>query len=207
MAWRAIRAMCQVEQLAENGHKAFTGWSPKTVIVRITVRDKPYTAVGRARRRDAGIVATAPLVSVELFRGKIPMHTLNGTTGGTRVPFIHSTELEKTGLNLVRRSIVLSKTTSISGPAVLLQRVGLPASTKIQTYFRSAPVALSDCIIAIRCKTRTETQMVKSRLLRNWGQLERSYGGTCARYITLNSLREVLATIGLVERNNSNGNA
>jgi hypothetical protein len=196
-AWAAIRSMFRVEHLAQNGHKTFSGWSPKTAIVKIsrgrhTPASHVLRATGKLKRRVDGI-------SFQLFRGKIPMHTLNGNTKGTAIPLIHSTELGKPSVDLTRRSFDVTKTNSICGPAVLIQRVGLPDPKKIQLYLKPTPIALSDCIIAIRCKSTGEAETVKDRLLFNWQTLEGRYGGTCARYITLTSLRDFLLTLGFRE--------
>jgi len=203
IAWKAIRSMFSIEKLAENDHQAFSGWSPKTVIVRITRRRRRFSKNGGVIRQQKPSGSNVAQIPVVLFRGKIPMYTLNGATESSRIPLIHSTELQKDGLDLDRRTFGLSKTKSICGPAVLIQRVGLPNPAKIQTYLRAAPVALSDCIVAIRCKSISEAKTVKDRLLANWKWVEASYGGTCARYITLNSLRALLPTLGLTESNNS----
>lgn len=196
-AWAAIRSMFRVEHLAQNGHKTFSGWSPKTAIVRISRgRLAPASGVSGATRK---LKRRADGISFQLFRGKISMHTLNGNTKGTAIPLIHSTELGKTSVDLMRRSFDVTKTKSICGPAVLIQRVGLPDPTKIQLYLKPTPIALSDCIIAIRCKSAGEAETMKNRLVLNWQSLEERYGGTCARYITLNSLRDFLLMLGFRE--------
>ena len=198
-AWTAIRSMFRVEHLAQNGHKTFSGWSPKTAIVRISRISKRTTALDASSTTRKLKGSRADGISVNLFRGKISMHTLNGNTERNIIPLIHSTELRKTGVDLNQRSFHLTKTKSICGPAVLIQRVGLPDPKKIQLYLESTPVALSDCIIAIRCRSIGEAKTVKDRLLANWQRLEERYGGTCARYITLNSLRDFLLTLGFKE--------
>lgn len=192
-AWHAIRRVCHVDNLARNGHKTFTGWSPKTVIVRITPRRRARVFA------KSGVNGENPKgTPVQLFRGKISMHTLNGNGQGDSVPLVHSTEMEKSGLNLQRRSVLANGAKTIVGPCVLIQRVGLPHPSKIQAYTNRQPIALSDCLIAVKCGRVSDAEQVKARLLEHWREVEQCYGGTCARYITLRSLQGMLRRLGFV---------
>lgn len=206
LAWEAIRKVCRIEAVGENGDRTFSGWSPKTVIVRLTILPVGH----KTRRKDTSINGSPNArrrnIAVTIYRGKISMHTLNGYKARKRVPLIHSTEMEKTGLNLSRRYVSI-KLKSISGPAVLVQRVGRPDVNKILPYLTKQPIALSDCVIGIKCKTVDDAQVIKSALVKNWEKLEQKYTGTCARYITLDSLCELLEGFGFkaaIDRNKSN---
>jgi hypothetical protein len=195
-AWEAIRKVCHVKVVGENGHRTFSGWSPKTVIVRLKMRP----ARNRARRRsniasNNGHLTMRRRISVSVFRGKISMPDLNGNKAKRTVPLVHSTELEKSGVNLSRRRVD-AKLKSVRGPAVLLQRVGRPDVGKILPYFEEKPIVLSDCVIALKCGTTDEARVVKTTMVKNWEKIERAYGGTCARYITVDSLCDLLNSFG-----------
>jgi hypothetical protein len=205
-AWEAIRKVCRVEEVGRNGHRTFSGWSPKTVIVRLEMLPAGNKTKRKKDSRNNGHKARRRNIAVSLYRGKISMHTLNGNKTRKRVPLIHSTELEKTGLNLLRRHVSV-KLKSIVGPAVLMQRVGRPNVNKILLYFNKQPIALSDCVIGIKCKTFDEAQVIKATLVRNWKKIEQKYVGTCASYITLDSLCELLHSFGFeatVDQSKSN---
>jgi hypothetical protein len=119
------------------------------------------------------------------------MHTVKPTSSAGSKVLIHSTELSEDGLDLSRRQIN-SQSDGVCGPAVLLPRVGQPNKRKIVLYRGKSKVILSDCVIALKCRTYEEASKVRSTILDNWVAIERAYGGTCARYITLNSLTEFL---------------
>lgn len=195
-AWEAIRKVCRIEEVGENGHRTFTGWSPKTVIVRLTMQIAGNKSKRKKVSSNNGHSAKRRNITVSIFRGKISMNTLNGTKANKTVPLVHSTELGKTGLNLSSRKVD-AKLKSISGPAVLIQRVGRPDVNKILPYFDEKPIALSDCVIGLKCETSSHAQIIKSIFVKNWERIERKYGGTCARYITINSLCELLRSFGV----------
>jgi hypothetical protein len=195
-AWEAVRKMCHVKVVGKNGHKTFSGCSPKTVIVRLKMRPVGSTA----RRRSStvinnGHIARRRKIAVCIFRGKLSMHELNGNKAKQTLPLIHSTELEKTGVNLLRRQVD-AKLKSVRGPAVLIHRVGLPDVNKILPYLDQNPIVLSDCVIALKCGTADEARVVKTAMVKNWEKIEQRYGGTCARYITVDSLHELLNSFG-----------
>jgi len=194
-AWEAIREVCRVEEVGENGHRTFVGWSPKTVIVRLTVQPTGSKSKRKIVSSNNGHMEGRRNITVSIFRGKISMNTLNGSKAKKTVPLVHSTELKKTGVNLTSRKVG-AKLKSISGPAVLIQRVGRPEVNKILPYFDEKPIALSDCVIGLQCETASHAQIVKSTLVENWQKIEQKYGGTCARYITINSLCELLRGFG-----------
>lgn len=196
-AWQAIREICRVEVLVQHGHKIFGGWTPKTSIVRITKRIRRIKPKSEQRSKLGFKLPSSPVVT--LFRGRIPMHTLNGNKVNRPVPLIHTTELGQAGVDLSRRFLDESQTTNrtVSGPSVLLQRVGLPDVRKIQIYLRKDRIALSDCVVALQCKSVQEAIKVKESLLKRWDLLESNYGGTCAKYITLKRLEDVLMTLGI----------
>lgn len=195
-AWEAVRKICHVKVVGKNGHRTFFGWSPKTVIVRLKMRP----AGNKSRRRinisrNNGHQVRRPKIAVSVFRGKISMPELNGNKAKETAPLVHSTELEKNGVNLSRRRVD-AKLKSICGPAVLIQRVGRPDVSKILPYFDETPIILSDCVIALKCGTLDEARVVKTTMVENWEKIERMYGGTCARYITVDSLCELLHSFG-----------
>lgn len=206
-AWEAVRKICHVKVVAKNGHKTFSGWSPKTVIVRLKMRPAGNAARRRINTiRNNGHRARRRKIAVSIFRGKISMPDLNGNKTKRTVPLVHSTELEKDGVNLLRRQVDATLK-SVRGPAVLIQRVGRPEVSKILTYFDEEPIVISDCVIALKCGTADKARVVKNSMVKNWETIERMYGGTCARYITVDSLCELLSRLGFeitVEKDTAN---
>jgi hypothetical protein len=206
-AWEAVRKICHVKVVGKNGHKTFSGWSPKTVIVKLKMLPAGNTVRRRSSTfRNNGNSVRRRKIAVSIFRGKLSMHEVNGNKAKQTVPLIHSTELEKDGVNLLRRQVD-AMLKSVRGPAVLVQRVGRPEVSKILPYLNERPIVLSDCVIALKCVTANEARVVKTAMVKNWEAIEVRYGGTCARYITVDSLRELLNGFGFeatVEKDTAN---
>lgn len=192
-AWALLREIGQVDILGENGHNTFPGCSPRTVVVRFTNRSsaEPSDSPSRLERDVSG----ASGITVEVMRGRVSMHELNGNHAEIMRPFVHSTELEVGGVNLTRRKAD-GRYMSISGPSVLLPRVGRPNKLKIHTYEGRRRIVISDCIIALKCKTRGEAEVVRTSLLENWSEVERHYIGTGARHLTVRTISHFLAGFG-----------
>lgn len=123
------------------------------------------------------------------------MNAINNESSNNGYPFIHSTELNKNSLNLSRRRINY-KYFGINGPAVLLPRVGNPNKSKVSVYKSQDTIVLSDCVIALQCKTVRDAKMTQKFLIEHWSIIEKNYIGTCARYITINSLSNILNSFG-----------
>lgn len=192
-AWALLRGLGQVDILGENGHNTFPGCSPRTVVVRFTNRSSAEPSVLPSIVEYA--VSEASGITVEVVRGSVSMHKLNGNHVEIMRPLVHSTELEEGGVNLTRRKANGSYR-SISGPSVLLPRVGRPNKLKIHTYEGRRRIVISDCVIALKCKTREEAGVVRTALLENWGEVERHYIGTGARHLTVRTISHVLAGFG-----------
>ena len=192
-AWTLLREIGQVDVLAENGHDTFPGFSPRTVIVRFTngPSDVPAGPPAESDKR----VMTSPGIPVEVMRGRVSMNTLNGNHSEVMRPLVHSTELEEGGVNLTRR-MVDGAYRSVSGPSVLLPRVGRPSKLKIHTYEGRGSIVISDCVIALKCRTAAEAEVVRRTLLENWDEIERHYAGTGARHLTVRTLSRLLMGFG-----------
>lgn len=120
---------------------------------------------------------------------------MNGDTGPGTFPFIHSTNL-KDGTVVLRGTRRAIHKKLMRGPAVLLPRVGQPQLKKIAVYSLRNPVVLSDCVVAISCENTAQAKKVRSVLSGGWAKVRGHYGGTCAPYITLASVRAVLEEFG-----------
>ena len=153
IAWKTLNSIGISEVLDSNNRNTFSGCFPRTVVVRFTKIPITKKRAKTDREPLSGIVANHVAskkvgLRVKIFRGKVQMHDASVDAAIKKRPFVHSTELEQTGLNLSRRRID-AQLKGIRGPAVLLPRVGLPNKFKILTYLRKRPIVLSDCVIAL----------------------------------------------------------
>jgi len=190
-AWQLIHRFCEHQILARNGYKTFRGCSPKTIIVRLKLRRKPKVS--------AQIINRPPTKRLSIFvtleRGKVDMTSLNDDYNCQSIPLVHTTELNSNKVNLKERRVIPVQAT-LSQEAVLLPRVGRPSRAKVCLHLETFPVALSSCVIAIKCRNKRDAKIVYNNLLYNWGALEENYGGTCAPYLTLDRLRLLLIRFG-----------
>ena len=56
---------------------------------------------------------------------------------------------------------------------------------------------LSDCVITVQAQRRSDLESLRDWLSSNWPMLEAQYVGSCARYITVLRLRDLLAKAAL----------
>lgn len=195
LAWKTLCEIGQTDILDTNGHKTFSGCFAKTVIVRFTASvskslhyKKPTPSYGLQ-------AINAFYSCVKIIRGKVQMHSFVWETSKQWLPLVHTTELQKDGVNLLNRRINVRQQ-GICGPVVLIPRVGKPSKFKILLYKGKRPIVLSDCVIALKPKTVSDAQKIQSVLLNHWSTVEKYYGGTCANYININDLSQLLTNLG-----------
>ena len=137
--------------------------------------------------------ATWPRIRV--LRGTMQTHEVptNGVLG--RIPLVHSTELQDYKLQVAQRE-VHSGIRSLSGPAVLLHRVGRPRQDKIAYVPQGPPFAITDCVVALLCPNERECLRLHSSLTEQFGLLKRNYIGSGAPYITIKRIQRILHTLG-----------
>jgi len=202
-AWNLISQFCKFEVLARNGHNIFRGFSPKTIIIRLCLRDKPIAPAAEKKPRRT---KTLPIV-VSVERGKVDMSSLNGNHYRKTVPLIHTTELKRNHADLTKRRTTVAKAT-LADHAVLLPRVGRPNKSKLCLHTNKLPVALSTCVIAIKCDNSNDAEIVHRDLLSKWKALERTYAGTCASYVTISHVQKLLSRFGFqIQNGHPNGNS
>ena len=126
--------------------------------------------------------AMQPIVRV--LRGTLQTHKLPTTGVGGSIPLVHSTELQCYKLQAGQREVP-SGTRSLSGPAILLHRVGLPRQDKIAYVPRGPSFAITDCVVALLCPDEEECLRLHRSLAEQFGLLERNYIGSGAPYITI----------------------
>ncbi|WP_022678027.1 N-6 DNA methylase [Novosphingobium sp. B-7] len=183
----AMRAWGHIEQIGDVWRTAFKSHAVAVTVLRIT-RAKP-------KRKTIGtpsLVSLRPF-AVEMTRGSLSVHEQVATDTGPR--FIHTTDLQRNCL-LPSDRRVSSAHRTISGPAVLIPRVGRPSSDKI-VLLASGEAVLSDCVIALQTSPVGSEQALANLLVENWESLKTAYGGSWAPYTTLKRLTEALLRFGI----------
>lgn len=189
--WEMLKRIARCEIVAEYPRGVFAGCTARTVVVRVAFRE-----AGNPGKDRPACHWKASGVAVRIIRGSVQMHTASWTDSTDALHLIHSTELGAS--SRVRHRRVRNRGRVLKGPAVLLARVGKPDLKKLTLYVTRKRVLLSDCVLALQCRTKEEAKTVYDVARKRWHILERAYGGTCARYITLRGLAEALKAIGIV---------
>ena len=173
----------------------FPGCTVRTVSVRF-VCDLSGPSLLANRRPNA-----REKFEVSLTRGTTPVHTASTRAPGL-VPLIHTTDLINNGVMEARLGVQHTPRL-VHPPAVLIPRVGKPDSRKVAVYLDDTPSAISDCIIAINCRSTAEALHVLNAVVREWEKFALAYHGTCAPYLTIADLIQSLAGLGISARSAS----
>lgn len=87
----------------------------------------------------------------------------------------------------------------VFGPGVFLPRVGTPSRDKICIISPGCSYVLSDCVIAVLCKSLSSSRRLRQLILNHWGEYLEMYAGTGAQYTTLKRLSSFLDRVGRCE--------
>jgi len=131
--------------------------------------------------------------SVKVLRGTFPVHSYSRRLGS--FPLVHTTEL-KNGEIVGEKARVINWSRSVSGRSLLLPRVGKPDRRKLVLKSTSDCIVISDCIYALATSPCGFEVKLFDKIFESWGHLEDLYYGSCAPYLTLESLKHFLASLG-----------
>lgn len=124
---------------------------------------------------------------VSIVRGQLSMNDLIIDNNSNKY-VVHSTNLRNNKIENISKK-VSNNNSSISGPGVLIHRVGKPIKSKICVIKKDEHYILSDCVILIKTINDAEAGKLKEYIDKNWDIFEKLYKGTGAKYITLNKLK------------------
>jgi type I restriction-modification system DNA methylase subunit len=134
----------------------------------------------------------------DLQRGKVTVNASSKLKGRKSINFIHTTDISQHLINYKNLQLIAAdKDTAINGPVIILPRVGRPRVDKVTIYNSKAAMVLSDCLFSIKFHSEIDAVIAYNRIIDNWNNLSNLYTGTCARYITLNKLKNFLSSVGI----------
>lgn len=184
--WNWIKQRYHVDIVRRYPYTVFPGYRVRCALIRLSKR----TTIQKDRSKlPPATKATEP----SLVRGTIQMHLARRSNSQLRLPLVHTTNL-KEGRILLSKFFVKRPRTYISGPAILMPRVGKPDAGKFALLCKNSTIAISDCVIAIKPK-RNSVRPLYQTLRANWEKVRKSYVGSCAPYITLARLKSVLSDL------------
>jgi hypothetical protein len=194
--WSALEKKHNLSILEEPKNKYFKSCDPNVILVSVNdfSQISKYKTITRISLEFKGL---------SIFRGKVSMDQINNNGG--QYYLVHSTNINNNKIDDL--AIKIDKPHSeISGPAVLLPRVGKPNPLKTCIITKEENYILSDCIIAIKTKSIKEAIILHRYILDNWETIEDMYSGTGARYITINKIKQFL-NLDILELNYQNSKA
>jgi len=189
-AWAALREIASVEVISEFGRNAFRGGFAQSSLVKIELSKACASEVTLARE-------VLPCVfSLRVARGATPVHLAELCTHEDCPSFVHTTDLSGATVSVPERRIC-NPSWTVTGPAVLIPRVGRPRRDKISLYQGNEELALSDCVVGLVCQSTESAESVRELLDADWPLFAAMYRGSCAPYLTMRALAEFLAHRGV----------
>lgn len=189
-AWQHLRHKYSVTLLNSYTAGVFPGSAASIALVRLSPHQSQLgrtTPIPRA-------TSSHPRLRVYIIRGSCPSHC--GADDERCPTLVHYTDIQ-------RGSIVLNgrrghgNRRSVTGPAIVIPRVGRFTTGKIGILKSQQPVMLSDCVIAIKPLSSEQTSILRDRLIQHFALLSRQYVGTGAPFITVGRLENALEAMGV----------
>lgn len=197
-ARRFLSAQYTLEELGRVNEGSFAGCAVQVSYVRVSRRATPDQANETPSKTTAEFGRAVRLGDhVTIVRGSLQMHEIGRSVARGAHQLVHTTEL-RGGLVLRGPFTVTTERSTISGPAVLMPRVGRPSLEKVCLLGARETVAISACVIALKGVDEASTKRLHRMLRRHWLVVEAAYMGTCAPYVTLDRLLGVLQRLGFV---------
>ena len=188
-AWETLYSMGTVEIVGYPDRGTFPRTALRSLLLRFTMG--PSTVRRSISRNDEATQGKRSIIS--LVRGTVQMHRARITNEG--MPLVHTTDLSKGQLRSELRKTRVSGR-SCCGTVVLVPRVGRPMLSKIVRVNLPHDLLLSDCVIALECNSENDAVDVQKVIGDRWNEFEESYGGSCAPYISMKALQNVLERFG-----------
>jgi hypothetical protein len=171
-------------------HRAYA----KTTLVTFIRNSRQHLLQAATPPTTSLVAAKGPCRCLRVHRGRLPMHTAPSLSTPTGLPLIHTNQLRNG--QLCPPTTHVTGTHALTGPAVLLPRVGRPDNSKIVTLPLGTTVVLSDCVLAISTPSLRAAQALARNLRNGWMAVEAAYAGSCAPYLTVDRLVQVLRSLG-----------
>jgi hypothetical protein len=156
-----------------------------------------FTVDGNSIKPGVPFAKSKP-ITIDVVRGSLPVHLMKEEKGGT--PYVHTTDIHRFFCHGKAKTFRRTKSAAkgkTSGWVILVPRVGTPSLATLKVIRLDRTVQLSDCVIALECRTKADASSVATRIERSLEMFIDLYRGTGARYITLDRLSERLASMNI----------
>ena len=191
VAWAEIKLKYSVKLMDSFSRYTFYGCFPNTILVKISETPTPSGNINLHKT----IYSSGALNTYKIVRGTQQIHRLCDTVDyptPNTLPFLHTTRMAIKALPICWIK-VHEGTRTVKSPAVLIPRVGEPRRDKICIYLDSPTAVVSDCILAVECPDVDSAFFLADFIVSTWwDKFCKLYGGTCAKFLTISKLHNVL---------------
>lgn len=189
----AIQNNYNIQILEEIERQAFKDCAPNIVLLRICRRkefeNEVFDTYSITSIYNPPIIFDARSLNVELFRGNLSVHEAANFESKKGKPYVHSINLRNN--SIVYNNLMIGKPSSeITGPAILIHRVGKPDIAKVCKLPKGESIILSDCVIAIMGKSQNAINKIYSAIISQESKFLSLYKGTGAKYLTVERVRK-----------------
>lgn len=189
----AIRNNYDIQILEEIERQAFKDCAPNIVLIKMCHRkeleNEVFDTLSITSIYNTPVIFDAKALNVEIFRGNLSTHEATDFESKNGGYYIHSTNLRSN--SIVYNNFMVDKPSSkITGPAILIHRVGKPDIAKVCKLPKGESVILSDCVIAIMGMSQSIINKMYGAIIRQEAVFLSLYKGTGAKYITVERVQK-----------------
>lgn len=142
--WNKLIQNYELKILVESSKRHFKGCTPNIIFVSLNSHANHCISMKPK-------VISTNITNIKVLRGKISMDSIPLNTKG-KYPLVHTTNLHAYKI-IEPHAKIKADASQVTGPAILLPRVGNPKKEKICILPLHQTVILSDCIISLKTKT------------------------------------------------------
>ncbi len=188
----AISEKYEIKLLEEREKQLFKNCSPNIVLLKLEKKTTSSMGNSVISLNTTSFLFDAKNKDINIFRGNLSVHEAVKYENNHGLMYVHSTNLQNNAISLLPKIIVERPQSIVSGPAILLHRVGKPDITKICIIDKSDHYVLSDCVIALLGNDKKVIQSLYDTIISKKDIFYSLYKGTGAKYITIERLKEAL---------------
>lgn len=183
--WQAIEQDHVVTRLRRFKATSFRGARVATSLVRIVPGGRDMKTVEYLASERS---AFAECRCVEVIRGRVPVHIVRRAEPENPAPFLHTTNVHRGGPAMFAESSLAD-----DAPFLVINRIG---KWRRPTSLDVGRAVLSDCLIALRPRSRGQIDVLGGDLIRAESWVAAEYRGTGAQYVTLAGVVRQLRRLG-----------
>lgn len=180
--WKYLEEKYNLSILEETSIRYFKNCEPNIILVSLNDNKK-------SNHREFKNRSNFYLDGITILRGRVSIHKILKYPGEDYL--VHTTNLKNNSIQELNTKVG-HKFSLVTGPAILLPRVGKPDFSKVCIIKPGEAYCISDCLIALQCESMNVALTIFSFLANDWENVSTLYRGTGAHYITMEKIEQYL---------------